>query len=136
MGDAVDPYPRVAAFAGRRRGVVTRGALRALGPSDDQIDRWVSGGRLRRLFRGVYLVGTVLPPLALEQAALVYAGSGAALSQLSAGALWGLTQQPPQVHRIAPGRRLRSTPDLRPHAPRLERREITRRDGLARHHSR
>src|SRR4051794_19480349 len=91
----------------------------------------MSGGRLRRLFRGVYLVGTVLPPLALEQAALVYAGSGAALSHLSAGALWGLTQRPPQVHLIAPGRRVRSKPDLHPHVHQLERHEITRRQGLS-----
>ena len=85
-GDRVDV--RVARFAGRNRGVVSRAQLLALGRSSTGIARWIAAERLHRLLSGVYLYGhPVPPPLAWETAALLATGPSAVLSHHSAAAL-------------------------------------------------
>jgi very-short-patch-repair endonuclease len=81
----------IAALAGRQHGVVTRAQLRALGLSDDAVDKRAERGRLHRLHRGVYAVGhTVLGARGRWMAAVLAAGPGAVLSHAAAGALWEL----------------------------------------------
>ena len=46
------------------------------------------------MYRGVYLVGPVAPPLAREMASVLAGGEGAVLSHRSAGALWQLLPHP------------------------------------------
>jgi hypothetical protein len=48
---------RVAAFAARRHGVVSRAQLLELGLDDRAIERRVRSGRLHRLYQGVYAEG-------------------------------------------------------------------------------
>jgi hypothetical protein len=77
--------------AGRQHGVVTIAQLREAGLSDDAVLGRVRSGRLHRLHRGVYSVGSPRPPLeGWWMAAVLACGEGAALSHRSAAALWGL----------------------------------------------
>jgi very-short-patch-repair endonuclease len=91
---------RVAVVAARQHGVVTRAQLVALGVSAAQVKRWVHVGWLRRLHRGVYLVGAVAPDGALEHAAVLACGEDAYASHETAATLHGLPlpAQPGGVH--------------------------------------
>jgi hypothetical protein len=81
----------IAGLAGRQHGVVARTQLRALGLSDDAIDKRAARGRLHRMHRGVYAVGhTVLGARGRWMAAVLAAGPDAVLSHASAAALWEL----------------------------------------------
>jgi hypothetical protein len=76
-------------LAARQHGVVTRAQLLALGFHPRAITYRLRLGRLHLLYRGVYAVGHRPPsPLATAMAAVLACGVGAALSHLSAGALW------------------------------------------------
>jgi very-short-patch-repair endonuclease len=120
---------RVAALAARRHGVVATAQLHALGLSDHAIAHRVRHGRLARLHRGVYRVGPIAAPLAREAAALLACGADAALSHVSAAALWGLrASHDGPVHVTVPGASARGRADLRVH--RAEVVEATVRDGL------
>src|SRR4051794_1570096 len=81
---------RVMAAAARRHGVITAAQLRRAGLSRDAIAGRVRRGWLRRLHRGVYLVGPLEAPLTRPMAAVAAYGDGAVLSHSSAAALWGL----------------------------------------------
>src|SRR5262245_22181277 len=77
------------ALARRQHGVVSRAQLLELGANDDAINHRVSTGRLRRVRRGVYLIGALELSRAGElMAAVLACGDGAALSHLSAGELY------------------------------------------------
>jgi very-short-patch-repair endonuclease len=83
----------VAWIAGRQLGLVTSRQLQAAGWGRGMIARRARDGRLRRLHRGVYLVGHPVPlPGALELAAVLACGGGALVSHRSAAQLWGLTK--------------------------------------------
>lgn len=86
---------RIAAVASRQHGVVTLHQLLAAGLSSSAVSRRVGGGRLRRLHRGVYLVGLTPLTWTREMAAALAAGAGRAgvhvvVSHANALALWGL----------------------------------------------
>src|SRR3954469_19323634 len=132
MSASVDSSPRVvAAFVAPRHGVVGRSKLRALGLSDEKIDRWVAAGRLHRLYRGVYFYGPTNPPASSwAAAALLACGPTAVLSHLSAAALHGLTGWPAEVHVTVPDRRCRPRSGLAPHAARLAPEEVRAKEGL------
>jgi len=80
----------IAEIAARQHGAVTRAQLLVAGASPDTVDRRVKAGRLRRIHKGVYLVGPIEAPRAREMAAVLACGTGAALSHGSAAALWGI----------------------------------------------
>jgi very-short-patch-repair endonuclease len=99
------PDREIARLAGRRRGLVTRKELLALGLSSSAIGRRVSAGRLHPIHAGVYAVGhRVLPELGREQAALLACGWGAVLSHHSAAAVWRLLAPDGAVHVTVPRR--------------------------------
>jgi hypothetical protein len=75
---------RVMELASTQHGVVSRQQLLALGLSSRMVARWRRQGRLRRIHRGIYLVGAVLPLWAAEQAALLASGPQAVLSHWTA----------------------------------------------------
>ncbi|MEX2470927.1 MAG: type IV toxin-antitoxin system AbiEi family antitoxin domain-containing protein, partial [Gemmatimonadota bacterium] len=77
-------------LAGSQHGVVTRRQLMDAGIAPGVIDRRVKSGRLKRLHRGVYLVGPLLPALGREMAACLACGPSAVLSHRSAAVVWGL----------------------------------------------
>lgn len=81
----------ITATARRQHGVVTRVQLLELGIRPGAIRCRMASGRLRRLHRGVYLVGPIMPPHAREMAAVLACGPAAVLSHRSAATLWGLT---------------------------------------------
>lgn len=92
MGDKPAPLDSlVARIANRQYGVVTVRQLEGLGMSRRAAAKRATGGRLHRIHRGVYAVGT--PPTNLRgwwMAAVLACGKGAVLSHGSAAALWGL----------------------------------------------
>lgn len=122
----------IAALAAQQRGLVTRQQLLAAGIPERSVSRRLAAGRLHRLHRGVYLVGhPVPPPLALELAALLACGPTAVLSHRTAAVLWRfLPSWAGPVEVIAPDRRCRPRPGLKPHAAKLQRPEITTRQAL------
>ena len=81
-------------LAGRQHGVVTRAQLLGVGLTDRVLSRRFTQQRLRRIHRGVYLVGPLTAPHAPEMAAVLASGRGAVVSHRSAAALWGLLRHP------------------------------------------
>jgi len=77
----------ITTLAARQHGVVARTQLLAAGVSEDVVDRRVKANRLRRIHRGVYLVGPFRVPRAHEMAAVLACGGGALVSHASAAAL-------------------------------------------------
>jgi very-short-patch-repair endonuclease len=75
-------------LAARRHGVVTAADLAAAGLVRRAVSRRVAQGRLRRLHRGVFLVGPLEGPRTREMAAVLAVGHDAAISHRSAAALW------------------------------------------------
>lgn len=81
-------------LAREQHGVVTRAQLLALGFSSDGIRHRLRNGRLHRVTQGAYVVGW--PQVTRRQrwmAAVLVCGDGAALSHLSAAALWGIARE-------------------------------------------
>jgi predicted transcriptional regulator of viral defense system len=122
---------RIAELAEAQHGVITVAQLDALGLGRRGVAHRARTGRLHRLHRGVYSVGTTL--LSTEgrwMAAVLACGEGAALSHGSAAALWeirGSTSGPVDVTvRSRAGRSRRK--GLRIHRPvSLREREIVSR---------
>lgn len=111
-------------LAARQHGVVVRRQLLELGFSAQSVQHRISRGRLHPVERGVYAVGR--PELTRHgrwMAAVLSCGAGAALSHLSAAALWGVARPsglPTQVSvplaspRCRRGIRVYRRPNLRP----------------------
>jgi predicted transcriptional regulator of viral defense system len=109
LGRRGNPERAVARLAARQHGVATRAQLESLGLRGHAIDYRIQLGRLRRLHRGVYLVGPIAPPLAREMAAVLTCGEDAVLSHSDAARLWQLLPHPASpgpVHVTVPGRAL------------------------------
>jgi very-short-patch-repair endonuclease len=83
-----DIEDRITAVARRQYGVVTRAQLLEAGLLPGAIRRWAQARRLRRLHRGVYLIGPLIPDRAREMAAVLACGPRALLSHCSVGFLW------------------------------------------------
>jgi len=92
------PDTRILAHAARQQGVVTRRQLLASGLTDRMIEGRLTSGRLERLHRGVYRVGSILGSremrYAREMAAVLSCGRDAWLSHRSAAWLWDLRPRP------------------------------------------
>src|SRR4029077_6540776 len=86
-----------------QRGLATSRQLLDLGVGRRTIEGWASSGRLRRVHRGVYSIGSQpLTRRARGFAAVLAKGSGAVLSHESAAALWGLAGDRREVDVTAP----------------------------------
>lgn len=88
------PDAVIMALASRTHGVVSRAQILDAGISRTQIESRLSDGRLKALYRGVYLVGAVASEHAQAHAALLACGADAVLSHWSAAAIWGLRPYP------------------------------------------
>lgn len=112
MGSKVDPADlAIGRVAARQYGVATHRQLREAGLSRSAISKRVAAGRLYRVHRAVYGVGS---PIATREArwmaAVLACGDGATLSHRSAAALWGLLRPssgPVDVSTSARGGRAR-----------------------------
>ena len=120
----------IAATADRQHGNITRRQLIALGLSRNQIAYRVKVGRLHPVHRGVYAVGRpARTALERASAAVLACGPGAALSHLSALALWHVADWPWGVSVTAPDDRRRR--EIRVHtSERLQRRDFRREVGI------
>jgi very-short-patch-repair endonuclease len=123
----------IAKLARKQHGVVARTQLVALGMHTGAIKRRVRAGRLRPLYRGIYLVGPIIQPLARQMAAVLACGQGAVLSHRSAAGLWNLLPYPANsgpVH-VTVSAADRRHPGIRTHrVSALPRDEITTRRGI------
>jgi len=130
----------IAALAVRHFGVVARWELLAAGVTRNQIDWRLRTGRMREIYRGVYLVGAVAPPMAYEQAALLAFRNKGTLSHSTATNLWRLSWRPgssppsppsiPVWVTLPPGRGAQR-PGIRIHRAELDHGDIRDRQGLA-----
>src|ERR1700748_2484059 len=86
------PDRRIGQIASRQKSLITREQLMALGVGRDVIDRALARGRLHSRHRSIYSMVPfpVLPPLAIELAAVLACGESALLSHHSAAGIWGL----------------------------------------------
>lgn len=85
----------VVALARRQHGVVSTAQLNRAGLGPNAIAGRASRGWLRRVHRGVYVVGALETGLTAPAAALLGAGEHAVLSHRAAAVVWGiLTERP------------------------------------------
>lgn len=104
------PWSAALELARRQAGVVSRRQLLALGVSADRVKHWLATQRLHPVHAGVYAVGRPqIDRFGTWAAALLACGTGAYLSHSSAGALWGLCPEGPEVEvtvaRASPAKR-------------------------------
>lgn len=125
----------IARFACQQHGIVTRKQLLRAGISRRQLEWRVKAKRLRPLYRGVYVAGPLIAPLARDMAAVLACGEGAVLSHVSAARLWALL--PRQVSNrpvdvTIPGRDRGRRPGIRAHrVARLDAQDVAAVDGIA-----
>jgi very-short-patch-repair endonuclease len=120
----------VIALAGRQHGVVPVGQLIAAGGSARWVEHRVARGWLRRLHRGVYLVGPLEAEHSRAMAATLATGPGAPISLYPAAVLWGL--RPPRdgpMHVTVAGDR-RNRDGIVIHRATLHPEDVTRRHGI------
>jgi very-short-patch-repair endonuclease len=121
----------VVALASRRHAVVTAAELAEAGLSRHAVAHRLGTGWLRRMHRGVYLVGPLEAPHSRAMAATLAAGAGAVLSHYPAAVLWGF--RPPREGPIdvtVPDRKTRGRPGIRVHRSHLHPTDMTRKDGI------
>jgi hypothetical protein len=119
---------RLAKWAARQWGAITRKQLLALGYSADEIRGMLARGMLIPIHRGVYVVGALSPaPEQRWAAALLAAGKGAVLSHTAAAAHFGLIE-PRAVTEVSTPTRRRGDEHLKLHERR--RVDVTRRNGI------
>jgi very-short-patch-repair endonuclease len=128
---ADEAEPRVLGLARRQHGVVSWSQLAGAGVSARWVDLRLARGWLRRLHRGVYLVGPLETEHSRAMAATLAAGPGALVSHYAAAVLWGL--RPPAdgpIDVTVPGRKTRCRPGIRTHNGDLHPADATLRHGI------
>jgi very-short-patch-repair endonuclease len=99
-GEELATERALAAIAARQHGVVTTAQLADAGVGRNGASRRVADGRLRRLHRGVFLLGPLTGRWTREMAAVLACGVTAVLSHRSAAGLWRIRHVwlgPPEV---------------------------------------
>jgi len=120
----------VLAVARRRHGVMAVGQLVEAGLSHDAVLHRVKQGWLRRVHRGVYLLGPLETPYSRALAAVLACGDGALLSHRAAAVLWGLVAPPMHAIHVTVGRDARSRDGIRVHRTTIHPADATRRHGI------
>jgi hypothetical protein len=107
----------VTRLAARQHDLVTSTQLRRAGLTKDALHRWLRGGHVHRVHRGVYLVGaTRLGERGRIHAAVLACGPGAVVSHRSAAFLLGIGGRLPRViDVIVPRQRGRRLDGIRFH---------------------
>ena len=121
------------AVAARQHGVVSAAQLRARGVSRRRVQGLEARGELRRLHKGVYLVGQLVLPHSLEAAAILAGGPQAAISHRSAAYLYtalAYRAESAPIHLTIPSRRSAGDRDLVIHQATLLPHEIRHRHGI------
>jgi very-short-patch-repair endonuclease len=118
-------------LAARQHGVVTGAQLVALGLSRGGIEHRARRGRLFRVHRNVYAIGS--PTLTREgrwMAAVLACGPDAVLSQESAAALWGFRDREREIEVSVPPHVVRRYEGIRAHRRALTTDDLTRHRGI------
>jgi hypothetical protein len=89
-GKRADADAVITSLAARQHGIVSRRQLLNAGIAPDQVAGRVRRRRLRRLQRGVYLVGPLMVPRARLMSAALCCGESAVVGHESAARLWEL----------------------------------------------
>lgn len=120
----------LAVHARSQHGVLSVGQLQSAGLSPRAVRHRAATGRLTRVHTGIYAVGQ--PSRAgRSMAAVLACGAGAVLSHQSAAALWGIGEDPGQVHVTVVSRHGRSRPGIVVHrVSDLDVYDLTAWDGL------
>ena len=119
---------RLAEWAARQWGAITRKQLLALGYSSDEIRGMLERGLLIRMHRGVYVLGALSPaPEQRWAAALLAGGKGAVLSQTASAGNFGWIQ-PREIIEISAPKKRRGDERLTVHERRSI--EVTQHNGL------
>jgi len=119
------------ALARGQHGVVAGRQIEAAGLSVGWVQHRLGTGWLRRLHRGVYLIGPLEVPHSTAMAATLACGPGALLSHYPAAVLWGL--RPPRegpMEVTVPRRARRSRQGIRVHTAHLHPHDATRHLGI------
>ena len=122
----------VVALARRQHGVISAAQLHRAGLGPRAISGRLSRGWLRRLHKGVYLVGALETELTAPAAAILAVDGAGAISHRSAAAIWGLVAVRPAdpIHVTLLNANRRSRPGLTIHHHVLPAGELRRRHGL------
>jgi very-short-patch-repair endonuclease len=120
----------VVALARRQHGVITARQLLQAGVGPNAITSKVARGWLRRMHRGVYIVGALESELTAPTAALAAYGPRAVISHRTAATIWGLLPPRPAdpIHITLLNANRRSRPGVRVH--RAQQTQVRRRHGL------
>jgi len=121
----------VLALTRRQHGVVSWEQVGRAALSAGWVRHRIARGWLRRVHRGVYLVGPLETPHSQAMAATLAGGDGALLSHYPAAVLWGL--RPPAEGPIdvtVPGRKVRRRPGIRVHRGDVNPADATRRHNI------
>jgi very-short-patch-repair endonuclease len=122
---------RISGVAARQHELVTLAQLVALGLSASAVRKRARAGRLHRVFRGVYAVGSGrLTPRGHWLAAVLACGEGAVLSHLSAAGLWEIDDALVVSVHVTAATNRRSRPGLVVHRHRLTPADVTLRAGI------
>jgi very-short-patch-repair endonuclease/predicted transcriptional regulator of viral defense system len=134
MGARGDTRLSVSCLAASQHGVVTRRQLVRLGVTARQVEGWVMRGELRRLHRGVYLMGPVATRYTPFMAGVLACGAEAALSHRSGVHLYELLPHPARprpIHISVVGHHVAGERGLVVHRVcRLANYEVRNRDGI------
>lgn len=116
----------------RQHGVIARSQLLALGFTRSGIAHRLATGRLRQVHRGVYAVGRLeLTQHGIFMAAVLSCGPDAALSHMSAAALWTLLPaRRRQVHVSVPPHLVRRSAGVMVHRRMLSAHDVTTCHGI------
>jgi very-short-patch-repair endonuclease len=120
----------VVALARRQHGVVTARQLLQVGVGPNAVTAKVARGWLRRIHRGIYVVGALESELTAPTAALAAYGPNAIISHRTAATIWGLLPPRPAdpIHITLLNANRRPRPGVRVH--RAQTAETRRRHGL------
>jgi hypothetical protein len=118
-------------LAARQGGHVTREQVRDAGVSQATVTRWISSGKLIRVYRGVYAVGHLQSnPINAAHAALLAGGDRCALAGPCALVLWGIWRRWPKRLEILTAGDRRPTGLLVHRSTTLLKRDITTVQGV------
>jgi uncharacterized protein DUF559/putative AbiEi antitoxin of type IV toxin-antitoxin system len=123
---------RVGELAAAQFGVVSFAQLHAAGLGRGAVEKAVRGGRLCRLYPGVFAVGhAALRPEGRRLAAVLACGPRAVLSHRSAAAHWGLLDTAQSRTDVTAPRSREGVPGIRLHRSRsLDARDTTTHEGI------
>jgi very-short-patch-repair endonuclease len=114
----------------RQDGAVSLAQLEAAGVNRGSVAHQLANGRLRRVYRGVFIVAPFAGPRAVEHAALLAGGEYAVLSHNASGTVWEIAAPSTEVDLTLRTGARRHQPGLRFHRSPLSRADWCERDGL------